>query len=100
MSARGASLRRFANIRTEHYASEPYQLGKRPGLERATARRVRRLRIGDLGDVTQAGVIEMLQQRRQKPRLCFSYGVVGPAVNSQPGSTNGPISHGQTVPWW
>ena len=71
---------------------------ERPRLERAAAGRVRRVAIGDLGDVAEPGRSEM--------RVAAARGSARAPPPGRPlartrthASTNGPISHGQTVPW-
>src|SRR5437016_10317021 len=45
---------------------QPQRLADRPRLERAAAGRVRWLGVGDLGDVPDAGVVEVGEERRQE----------------------------------
>src|SRR5437868_3099559 len=47
----------------EHAAIEPQRLADRPRLERTAARRVRPVAVGDLGEMTEARVVEMREQR-------------------------------------
>ena len=62
--------------------------------------RERRLGIGDLRHVTEAGFIQMRQQRIDESRssLDVARRSVFPRTRTH-ASTNGPISHGHTVPW-
>ena len=51
--------------------AEPFedaqQFAERPCLERCAARLVRRIAIGDLGNMVEPGAVEMREQRRDKP---------------------------------
>src|SRR5688572_5259578 len=82
-------LRRISGIYTrrwpEHDALEPDQLAQRPGLERTAARRVRRLRIGDLADVAEAGLGEVREQRCDEALASGDLGLWCVASDLDPG---------------
>ncbi len=64
---------------------EAEQLGQRPGLKRAPARCVRLIGIGDLGDVTEPGMIQVLNKRREKTRTRLALRCFIAATHTQPG---------------
>src|SRR5436309_5051404 len=80
----------FGATSRQHSSIEPQQLGQRPGLKRATARRVRRLRIGDLGNMAETGALDMLEYRREKALTSFELRVSAPAVDAHPGLDEAP----------
>ena len=92
--------RAFARVaRTD--AVDPEHLADRPGLERAAARRVRRVAVGDLGDVAEAGLVEMGHQRREeRARAASRIASAPPPRTRTHASTNAPSSQGHAVPWW
>jgi hypothetical protein len=67
------------------------ELGHRPGLERAAGRGVR-------AAPSAVSETEPSPTRRGGPRAFEQ--VVGRHADARAASTYGPISHGQTVPWW
>ena len=82
------------------HRQRPQQLAHRPGLERAAARRVRRLGVGDLAQMPDPGLVQMLEQGHDEPGFGLRTGLGRVAPPASRTSTNGPISQGQTVPWW
>src|SRR5262249_14779889 len=68
--------------RARHRAN---QLAEGPGLERTTTRRVGRIAVGDLGDVTEAGDAQVLEQRDEKTAARFRPVRRVVAVDPEPG---------------
>src|SRR4051812_37884343 len=63
---------------------EPQQLAERPRLERTTAWRVRRIAVRDLGNVAEAGVSQMIDERHDKTLAGFLFGLGRTAADAQP----------------
>ena len=68
---------------------EADQFRQRPRLKRATARCVRQFGIGDLGNMPETAVIDMIQERREKARARLPLGFTGIAAHSNPGFDEG-----------
>src|SRR6185436_1083766 len=79
---------------------EPQRLADGPRLERAAARRVRRVAVGDLGKMAEARIVEMRENGVEKtgPRLPLRFD--GAAANAYPGlheRSHEPWPHGALV---
>ena len=55
----------------EHEPVEAQRFADRPRLERAAVGRVRRIAVGDLGDMPEAVLVEMTEQRREEAVACL-----------------------------
>src|SRR5437667_6525330 len=61
-----------------------------PGLERATPWRVRRIAVRNLGDMTEASLIEMSKQWVQETDTRFAFRLRRVAPHAHPGLDKGP----------
>src|SRR5438128_7529477 len=68
----------------EHDPLEPQRLAHRPRLERAAARRVRRVAVGDLRQVAEARVVQMGEQRAEKAIARLAFRLRGAAADAEP----------------
>src|SRR5712691_2424145 len=64
---------------------KPQGFSHRPGLQRAPSWRVRRFAVRNLGDVTEARLVEMPKQRLQETDTGFAFGLGRVAPNTYPG---------------
>jgi len=69
----------------QHHAIEPQQFSHRPGLKRAAARCVRRIGVGDFRHVAEAGVAQVLYERREEARTGLAFCAGGIVVHPHPG---------------
>src|ERR1043165_1978349 len=53
-------------IHTQHHLVKSQEFANRPGLERAAARHVRWIGVGNLGYVSKAGFVQMFEERFEK----------------------------------
>src|SRR5262249_59116704 len=77
--------RRQARSLRQNDLVEAQRLANRPRLERAAARRERRIAIGDLGHVADAGLVEMAEQRREEPPPRVALRLARAAAHAHPG---------------
>jgi hypothetical protein len=68
------------NVLSEYVVLHPQQFAERPRLKGAAAWRVRRLGVGDLGDVGEAGFAQMLQQQFNEAAMGMALCFVGVAA--------------------
>src|ERR671918_2789961 len=86
MLAPRGSLRIFSSAgHAQNSAIESQQFGQRPGLKRATAGRVRWVRVGNLRDVTEAGGVEMFRERGDEASAGLALHLLAAAVHAHPG---------------
>jgi hypothetical protein len=57
---------RFHRINAQVFLIDAQQLGERPCLERAAAGHVGLVTVGDLGNMTDAGLTHVIEQRCEK----------------------------------
>src|SRR5919106_2710099 len=91
MLAPRGSLRIFSSAgHAQNGAIESQQFGQRPGLKRATAGRVRSVRIGNLRDVTEPGRVQMFHEGGDEARPGFALHLIAAAVHAHPGFDESP----------
>src|SRR5690242_1587980 len=64
---------------------EAQRLANRPGLKRAAARRVRRLGVHDLRDVSQAALLDVAEQGNEQPSARLTLHGKAAAAHAYPG---------------
>src|SRR5262245_35082155 len=68
----------------EHGVRQSQRLADGPRLERAAARRVRGVAVGDLGEVPDSGAVQVFQERAEEARPGLPPGLGRAAADAHP----------------
>src|SRR5262245_14880282 len=80
------------------FLQKAHELAERPGLERTSSRPVRRLAIGDLGEMAEPGVPEMAEQRRDESLRRLAHDLAAASAHADPRLDEGPHQPGPHGP--